>query len=75
MIKRNANPELLKNVISLISLGDPLPSRYKEHNLSGNYSKYKECHVLSDWLLIYKKDTDKKIVYFADTGTHSDLFK
>ncbi len=21
------------------------------------------------------KDTDKKIVYFADTGTHSDLFK
>lgn len=75
MIKRNANPELLKNVISLICAGDPLPPYYKEHNLSGNYSKYKECHILSDWLLIYKKDTDKKIVYFADTGTHSDLFK
>jgi mRNA interferase YafQ len=75
MIKRNANPELLKNVISLICEGNILPSIYKEHNLSGNYSKYKECHIMSDWLLIYKKDTDKNIVYFADTGTHSDLFK
>ncbi len=53
MIKRNANPELLKTVIALVCAGNPLPSNYKEHNLSGNYSKYKECHITSDWLLIY----------------------
>ena len=75
MIKRNANPELLENVISLICAGEPLPSNYKEHNLSGKYSKYKECHILPDWPLIYKKDTEKQIVYFTDTGTHSDLFR
>jgi mRNA interferase YafQ len=75
MIKRGANPELLVKAISLICTVEPLPFNYKEHNLSGNYSEYKECHILSDWLLIYKKDAAKKIVYFTDTGTHSDLFK
>jgi len=75
MMKRGANPKLLEKAISLICSGEPLPFTYKEHNLSGNYSQYKECHLLPNWLLIYKKDEENKIVYFADTGTHSDLFK
>jgi len=58
MIKRGANPKLLEKAISLICSEEPLPYNYKEHNLSGNYSQYKECHVLPDWLLIYKKDND-----------------
>lgn len=68
MLRRNANPELLEKAISLICSGEPLPSNYKDHNLSGSYSKYKECHILPDWLLIYKKDVEKNIVYFTDTG-------
>jgi mRNA interferase YafQ len=75
MMRRNANPELMEHVISLICKGEPLPASFKEHNLSGKYSKYKECHILPDWLLIYKKNTEKQVVYFTDTGTHSDLFK
>lgn len=55
MMRRNANPELMEHVISLICKGEPLPASFKEHNLSGKYSKYKECHILPDWLLIYKK--------------------
>ena len=31
-----------------------------------------ECHIESDWLLIWKADS--KAVYLTRTGTHSDLF-
>jgi len=39
----------------------------------GNYAGRRECHIESDWLLIYKL-IDEKIV-FERMGTHSDLFK
>jgi mRNA interferase YafQ len=32
----------------------------------------RECHVESDWLLIYKLDEAR--IVFERTGTHADLF-
>ncbi|MCI8606023.1 MAG: type II toxin-antitoxin system mRNA interferase toxin, RelE/StbE family [Hungatella sp.] len=26
----------------------------KDHNLTGNYAGFRECHVTTDWLLIYR---------------------
>ena len=51
-----------------------LPEKYKDHNLSGNYNKYRECHIEPDWLLIYKIEYDTLILTLVRTGTHSDLF-
>jgi mRNA interferase YafQ len=45
----------------------------KDHNLSGNYSGFKECHIEPDWLLIYKYGDG--YLELARTGSHSDLFK
>jgi len=51
-----------------------LSPRLKEHFLQGEYAGSLECHIEPDWLLVYQIDDDIKEVYFARTGTHSDLF-
>jgi mRNA interferase YafQ len=71
--KRGCNMSLLKNVMLDLESSVPLDASYKEHFLSGNYMGYMECHIESDWLLIYILTEDT--VTFARTGTHSDLFK
>jgi mRNA interferase YafQ len=71
--KRNYNIELLKDVIALLLTEELLPAKYREHLLLGNYSGYKECHILPNWLLIYKIIPGDMII-FTRTGTHTDLF-
>ncbi|MBF1203051.1 MAG: type II toxin-antitoxin system YafQ family toxin, partial [Fusobacterium periodonticum] len=48
---------------------------YRDHNLIGNYKGYRECHIESDWLLIYKIMENILILTLSRTGTHSELFK
>ena len=43
----------LDAVISLLAQDVPLPEKYKDHNLSGTWIGFKECHILPNWLLIY----------------------
>lgn len=75
IIKRGYNPELLTNVLDIICKEQPLPKEYKDHNLTGNYVGFKECHITPDWLLIYKIEKDILTLTLTRTGTHSDLFK
>ena len=51
-----------------------LSEKYRDHELSGNYSGCRECHIEPDWLLIYEIHNDKLILILTRTGTHSDLF-
>ncbi len=62
----------LNYVIFLLAHGKPLPSKNRDHQLTGNWAGYRECHVMPDWLLIYKTTTDS--LYLARTGTHASLF-
>jgi mRNA interferase YafQ len=54
----------------------PLPEKYHEHALRGNWEGYRECHIEPDWLLVYRIDDDvvPHTVYFSRTGTHQDIF-
>lgn len=72
--KRGYNLSLLEAVVDTLAQGIPLAEKYKDHNLTGNYSNYKECHITPDWLLIYQIDNDTLILSLTRTGTHSDLF-
>lgn len=65
--------ELLQNIIDVLSIPEVLPEKNKDHNLSGNYADKRECHVLPDWLLVYRIWNNELILY--RTGTHSDLFR
>ena len=52
--KRNLNIELLDEIIRKLARGEELPKENRDHALSGNWLGYRECHIQSDWLLIYR---------------------
>lgn len=74
--RRGYDISLLTNVLTILANGEPLPAKYQDHNLSGNYEGCRECHITSDWLLIYEISGGELILYLTrtGTGTHSDLF-
>ncbi|MCL2323247.1 MAG: type II toxin-antitoxin system YafQ family toxin [Oscillospiraceae bacterium] len=74
MIKRGLNISLLDDVIQTIRKQEPLDPKHFDHELSGDYSGFRECHIQSDWLLIYLVDKKNLILTASRTGSHSDLF-
>ena len=73
-MKRGLNIDLLEIVIATLALGEPLPDKNKDHALTGNWIGHRECHILPDWLLIYRIEDDVLVLTLARTGSHSDLF-
>ncbi|MGN0005629.1 MAG: type II toxin-antitoxin system YafQ family toxin [Candidatus Gastranaerophilaceae bacterium] len=72
--KRGYDLSLLKKVIDILASGESLPEQYLDHSLTGDYKGYRECHILPDWLLIYRIHESTLILGLTRTGTHSDLF-
>lgn len=72
--KRGYDMKLLEIVIETLLAGKSLDQRYRDHSLTGNYSGFRECHILPDWLLVYAIDHNRLILTASRTGTHSDLF-
>ncbi len=72
--KRGYDIKLLEEVLETLCSEQPLPQKYQDHTLSGNYAGHRECHILPDWLLIYKVELDILTLSLTRTGTHSDLF-
>ena len=71
-VKRHYKLELLQQVIDILRIPDTLPPKNTDHSLSGNYARYRECHITPDWLLIYRIDGNELLLY--RTGSHADLF-
>lgn len=71
-LKRRYDMDLLRQVIDTLKIPETLPPKNVDHNLSGAYAGYRECHVTPDWLLIYRQDGNELLLY--RTGTHADLF-
>ena len=72
--KRGYDTRLLVEVLDMLSAEQPLPPKYRDHALQGDYTGHRECHITSDWLLIYKIEGSELILELTRTGTHSDLF-
>ena len=73
-MKRRLAMELLDGIIATLAMGEPLPEKNKDHALTGNWAGHRECHILPDWLLIYRMEGDVLVLTLARTGSHSDLF-
>ena len=67
-----SNYDLLLEVIDNISNGKKLDEKFRDHQLSGMMSDYRECHVRPDLLLVYKVQGD--LLILANIGSHSELF-
>ena len=72
--KRGYDMDLLTGVLKQLAAGQALAPSYRDHPLVGDYSGCRECHITSDWLLIYEIDGGELFLYLTRTGTHSDLF-
>lgn len=73
--RRGYDMRLLTTLIQTLASGEPLAEKHKDHALSGAWSKYRECHITPDWLLIYRIEHEILVLTLTRTGTHSDLFE
>ena len=72
--RRGLNIDDLLDIVRLLRDDQPLPEKCRNHMLHGDYKGFWECHINPDWLLIYEKDKEIRIISLSRTGTHSDLF-
>jgi mRNA interferase YafQ len=70
--RRGKDIEELLAAVELLAEQGTLPESYAPHRLSGEWSGVRECHIESDWLLIYTVTSEE--VLLIRTGTHADLF-
>ena len=72
--KRGLKTQKLEKVLQTLLEEKSLDIKYRDHALTGDYIGFRECHVESDWLLVYMIDQGQLILTASRTGTHSDLF-
>ena len=73
-VKRGCDLALLNDIVDRLARGETLPAKNRDHNLTGDYIGFRECHIQPDWLLIYRTDGDALLLFLMRTGTHADLF-
>ncbi|MBK1619932.1 type II toxin-antitoxin system mRNA interferase toxin, RelE/StbE family [Lamprobacter modestohalophilus] len=63
----------LMPALKALVVDQPLEARYRDHDLTGDWSGYRECHIKPDLLLIYRREGDDRLI-LARLGSHSELF-
>ena len=63
----------LQVVLNMLANEQPIPSEYQPHILTGTYKGCLECHIESDFLLIWI-DEKHDIIELVRLGSHSELF-
>jgi mRNA interferase YafQ len=73
--KRGLDLDLLMSIVNALASGKVLDLKYRDHDLSGIYAGFRECHIQPDWLLIYKITESVLVLSLVRTGSHSRLFR
>jgi len=63
--KQNKDLDKLRAVIEKLVAGQLLESRYKDHQLLGNWKGHRDCHIEPDWILI--------TIYYTSTACGEEL--
>ena len=71
--KQNKDLSKLRVVIEKLVDQQTLESKYKDHQLTGNWKGHRDCHIEPNWILIYQL-TDNALI-LERTDSHSELFK
>jgi mRNA interferase YafQ len=67
------NLEKFKIIARTLIAGQSLDPIHRDYKLVGDFVGRRACHIESDWILIYKIESNR--IIFERMGTHSDLFK
>lgn len=73
MEKRGKDLRKLQEVVRQLASGIALSPKHRDHPLIGPWQASRDCHVESDWIVIYTADSET--LRLERTGTHSDLFR
>ena len=65
--KRGLNLELLKTVVNTLASGQKLDRQYRDHDLTGEYAGFRECHMQPDWLLVYRIEQEELELFLFRT--------
>ena len=74
IITQSLDTTPLNKVVYRLENGIPLETTGKDHALKGEFNGLRECHVRSDWLLVYSIQEEYVTLVLIGTGTHSDIF-
>lgn len=74
ILKQPKKLEALWIVIDMLANEIPLPQKYRQHQIKGEYSGCMECHIEGDFLLIWYDEESNSIALFR-LGSHSELFR
>jgi len=78
MIKQGKDIAELDYVIEELAAPNPLPQRYQDHPLKGEYKGYRDCHIEPDWILMYGYETlddGEQLLLLVRTGSHAELME
>jgi mRNA interferase YafQ len=64
--------KLLTDAVNLLAADEPLPQRYFDHALTGEWKDFRDCHLRPDLVLIYCKPDDESLE-LVRLGSHSEL--
>ena len=51
---------------------EPLPERFFDHQLTGKWQDFRDCHIRPDLILIYRKPNSVQL-QLVRLGSHSEL--
>lgn len=71
---KSAVLEEIEMVVATLALGEQLDSIYRDHQLQGELSAYRECHIRGDLLLVYQIRNKELVLVLIDIGSHSQIF-
>ena len=74
--KQKKDINKLIEVLEVLANGEELDGKYRNHKLINDktFKDCQECHITSDWLLVYKIQNNELVLLLFATGSHSDLF-
>ncbi len=72
--RRGKDIKKLFAVLEMLKTGDPLPEKYRDHQLKGDLEDLRECHIENNWLLVYRINEGELVLLATATGTHADIF-
>ena len=65
--KRGYDLDLLDEIVNKLASKEELPEKNRDHNLTGKYAGFRECHIQPDWLLVYRTDETALILFLSRT--------
>ncbi|MGR3319033.1 MAG: type II toxin-antitoxin system YafQ family toxin [Candidatus Anammoxibacter sp.] len=73
LLRSGKDIEKLLSILEELTEGRKLSPEYQDHILSGKYKNKRDCHIETDWILIYAREDNELVLY--RTGSHSQLFR